>query len=132
MSITRLRRARVLGLLLALLTPALGGSVLRLVHPCPVEAPWTATATVAGGAHAHGHHGEAPTDAPAHHDEGGDCQCVGACAVQAVAAAPAVSIAAVPAPSFAAATPPLPTGALAHPAAVPLDLLPPAIAPPLA
>ena len=106
--------------------------MLRLAHPCPVEAPWTAALAAEGGAHAHGHHGSLPQDAPAPHDEGGDCHCVGACAVQAVAAAPAVWVAALPGPTYAAAAQAQPRGALAHPAAVPLDLHPPANAPPVA
>ena len=52
---------RLASLLLLLASPALGGTLLPVLHPCPVDAPWT----LAGGDHAdHGNHHPAPAQAP--------------------------------------------------------------------
>jgi hypothetical protein len=56
-----MKRTRLASLLLLLASPALGGTLLPVLHPCPVDAPWT----LAGGDHAdHGNHHPAPAQAP--------------------------------------------------------------------
>jgi hypothetical protein len=63
---------RLFTLLLLLASPAVGGTVLPAVHPCPVDAPWTADAD---DPHA-GHEGHDPAPAPGSHD----CSCISSCA----------------------------------------------------
>jgi hypothetical protein len=149
----RLRRLRVVSLLLALASPAIGGTVLPALHPCPVDEPWLAAAHVAHSAHrAHGtapDHAHAAGDgqhptastpsaratlaaaaAPAPHAHASHCHCISTCH-----SASALAAAATPSPSAALAAAPVvrldATGALAHRIA-PAHLLPFAIAPPLA
>lgn len=67
-----LRRSRLLALLLFAASPAIGGTVLPAIHPCPVDAPWLAQHVA--GAHA-GHHGSHGTPAGKGHSE--TCHCIG-------------------------------------------------------
>lgn len=67
-----LRRSRMLGLLLFAASPAIGGTVLPAIHPCPVDAPWLAQHRADADAGHHGSH-----DAPASHSHGETCQCIG-------------------------------------------------------
>ena len=127
MSLAFLRRCRLLALLLLLLSPGAGGSVLPLLHPCPVDSPWLLPAA-SGGSHA-GHHGgtAAATDSE-HHDR--SCHCVGSCAVSAAVSPPSPAVVAAPLGAPAA------QGWASHDATLLLgaraELLPPATAPPLA
>ena len=71
-----LRHSRLLAALLVTASPAVLGTVLPAVHPCPVEAPWLAQKGAAGS---HADHHQA-----AHHEMGGPghehetCHCIGA------------------------------------------------------
>ncbi len=82
----RMRRFRWLATLLIAASPAMGGQLLPLLHPCPVDTPWLAVI------HA-GHSGmtmPAPAGAPhaTHESHQHSCSCVGACATPAAAFAP--------------------------------------------
>ncbi|HEX9893774.1 MAG TPA: hypothetical protein VGA78_07605 [Gemmatimonadales bacterium] len=69
-----MKRTRLASLLLLLASPALGGTLLPVLHPCPVDAPWT----LAGGDHAdHGNHHPAPAPAPEGNSH--DCTCIDSC-----------------------------------------------------
>jgi hypothetical protein len=103
--IARLRRLRWLPLLLTVLSPAVGGEVLPLLHPCPVEQSWstgseapTAERTAIDDRHAH-HAPPASTDEPtepAHdHDATGGCSCLGSCHTPGVVTAPAAPVVAL-------------------------------------
>lgn len=138
--IALLRRCRWLATLLLIASPAIGGQVLPLLHPCPVELPWVAAAEqgaapapVAADPHAHHGHGAPaePVPAPAGHEHGADqCSCIGSCHTPAVLALPAIQIA------FGAETtvpvgtdwPVIEATGIATRA---VDLLPPKTAPPL-
>jgi hypothetical protein len=129
------RRFRTLSALLLALSPGVLGTVLPVVHPCPVDSPTMAGATGAaadahevahaaphGAAHATSHHGSGHSGDHAQH-----CHCPGTCS-----SSPAVS------PTTFALTM-LRLGAIAQPQAPPADrrlpgppshLLPPSTAPP--
>jgi hypothetical protein len=128
--IAALRRARWISALLLALSPALGGGVLPLLHPCPVEAPWLdAPASAPVASHAvHAHH-----QAPPSHSHGPDapCTCVGTChsvvAPDLTPSAEFSALALVELPSgesWPSVEPSLPR--------LPADLLPPTTAPPIA
>jgi hypothetical protein len=125
-SLSSLRRWRLLSLLLVTVSPGAAGTLLPLLHPCPVDSPWLIHEM--GPGHHGGHHGgaQAASDAE-HHDQ--SCHCVGSCLV-AVALAPPAR----PAVRFALMLPAT-QGWTAHDAALLLApraaLLPPATAPPL-
>lgn len=77
-------RSRLAALFLLLASPALGGTVLSVAHPCPVDAPWRVAP--AGATHEHsGHHGQ--SHAPGH-QSGHTCTCPGACAAGVSVATP--------------------------------------------
>lgn len=70
-------RSRLVSLLLLLASPAVGGTVLPVAHPCPVDAPWLAAGSH-GATHGHsGHHDQShtPTNRSGH-----TCTCPGTCA----------------------------------------------------
>jgi hypothetical protein len=69
-----LARSRVLSLLLLALSPALAGTALPVLHPCPVDAP------VADQGSGHAGHHTAPAQPPASHG----CTCIGSCLGSAV------------------------------------------------
>lgn len=127
MILAALRRSRLLAGLLLVASPAGAGTLLPVVHPCPVDAPWLIP-HAASAAHA-GHHGGAQA-APAaeHHDH--TCSCIGSCTAAAALLAPGAAFAAAP-----LANPPAAQGWTAHDASLQLaprtSLLPPATAPPL-
>lgn len=128
--ITLLRRARWNAALLLAFSPALGGAVLPLLHPCEGEASSLQSVAAASDASdaAHAHHGTAPSHS---HDDDAPCTCVGPChtavalelAPPSVGSAPAVTRlpTLVGWPRVEAAT-----------AYLPADLLPPKTAPPIA
>lgn len=70
-------RSRLTSFLLLLASPAVGGTVLPVAHPCPVDSPWQAGE--AGDAHrGHGSQddrSQAPADRTEH-----TCTCPGTCA----------------------------------------------------
>jgi hypothetical protein len=70
MVLAMVRRSRLIAGLLFAASPAIGGTVLPAIHPCPVDAPWLARHSA--GAHT-GHHGG--HDAPA--GRGETCHCIG-------------------------------------------------------
>ncbi|MEP6590924.1 MAG: hypothetical protein ABJC19_07060 [Gemmatimonadota bacterium] len=82
--ITTLRRFRWLAAFLLVASPAMGGQLIAVLHPCPAKA------AVAGVMPAAGHqHGHAPT-APGHsHDPTQHCNCVGTGQVATIGGAPA-------------------------------------------
>jgi len=120
-------RSRLTSLLLLLASPAVGGTVLPVAHPCPVDAPWLAQA--ASGGHEHsGHHQK--SDTPAKH-AGHTCTCPGACTAGLSIAVPtAFGSISLPATSVRTLASNADTAAgWTH--AV-LDRLPPSTAPPIA
>jgi hypothetical protein len=78
-------RSRLASFLLLLASPAVGGTVMPVAHPCLVDAPWLAQTPEAGGGH-QGHHQAQSPDQSDH-----TCTCPSACAAATVVAAPAVS-----------------------------------------
>jgi hypothetical protein len=122
---------RHIAALLLVASPAIGGQLLPLVHPCPVEAPWVSEVDNADPHATHGHasHG---TPVPSEQHAHGDCTCIGACATPLALDTPrplAAVWAAVVVPQ--AARPWIPVERLDG-AFRPLDRLPPQTAPPLA
>ena len=69
--LSALRRSRILALLLFAASPAVGGTVLPAIHPCPVDAPWLARHAPSGHAGHQGHGSPVGT----HHNE--TCHCIG-------------------------------------------------------
>lgn len=127
--------------LFGLLVPGLGGSVLAVLHPCPVGTPWMATtasadaATSASDAHdAHAHHAAAEAPAPEssshQHADGASCSCVGACSMSGVTAIVASLPPFIDAPVLAGVDRPGFTVVAARLSARLRDLLPPSTAPP--
>jgi hypothetical protein len=120
--IGRVRRWRFLALLLLLATPGVAGTVLDGLHPCPENAPWTASAEAA----AHAGHGSGNHEAPSH---SGECHCLGACVGAAAVipfdvALPTIALDAI----ATSVVPSIPAGL---PVSRPSDRLPPSTAPPL-
>src|SRR5688500_9211026 len=70
-------RSRLASLLLCLASPAVGGTLLPVAHPCPVNAPWLAQDPGSGDREHGGHHQESqtPTDQS---DHGCTCPAMGA------------------------------------------------------
>jgi hypothetical protein len=134
MSLARLRRCRLGVALLMASSPAAGGSLLPALHPCPVDAPWTADAGPDGPIEHSGrsqHRGQASGGAShAHHSGSQHCTCIGRS--EPGAARPAAE----PPTEFLAAAPITTTALAASPdASLILEphaaLLPPKTAPPL-
>ncbi len=121
-------RSRLASFLLLLASPAMGGTVLPLAHPCPVDAPWLAPAPGADGQDHSGHH--QPSQTPAD-QSGHSCTCPGTGAAGISAAVPAVSgtVLLADAPVLAL---PASAGSDACWTRALLDLLPPSTAPPIA
>jgi hypothetical protein len=89
-----LRRSRLLSSLLLLASPAGAGTVLPVLHPCPVDTPWLegSPARTGHAAHHAEAHGRSQTDRQEH-----TCNCIGSCLAGAVLApASPVSVAAAP------------------------------------
>jgi hypothetical protein len=131
--IAALRRMRWVTLLLLIASPAIGGQVLPLLHPCEAQVERVIEGDQALASHDHGHsqHAPAPTESHSEHGDQG-CQCIGACHTPAVLAAPAsaeLAVLAVLPPELRRAEAP---EADAPPASILLDRLPPSTAPPLA
>ena len=111
-----LRRSRALALALLLLAPGVSGSVVQLVHACPIQA----------AAVADQHHDQAPADTG--HSQ--TCQCIGSCNTAGTASVTQpVTVATADIQPDNHVAPP--TGASFIPVGTPSDLLPPATAPPL-
>jgi hypothetical protein len=94
-TVLRWARRHVAALLLVA-SPAIGGQLLPLAHPCPVESPWV-TGSVAEDPHAG--HGHAPRDAtapspPSEQHNHAECTCIGACAAPVALDAPRTLISA--------------------------------------
>jgi hypothetical protein len=113
--------------LLLFASPAIGGQVAPLLHPCEAL-----TSEVAGHHGDHGDHGHHTTPASGADTDTNVCTCVGACTT-------AVADTAIPRATIAAQHSPEPSVAprvLRNDACLvvyrPLDLLPPPTAPPLA
>lgn len=131
--------ARLLASLLLIASPAVGGTLLPLAHPCPVDAPWLAEpdAHPEAGAGHHGHHvpatasSDAPTGVPAGHDSHTDCSCIGMCAAPAVLLAPRGVVALAPIVTVASDRLQWPVIDATDNHQQLLDLLPPTTAPPL-
>lgn len=120
-----LRRSRRLALFLLVLSPAMAGTALPVLHPCPVDGPGAMSRT----AHV-GHHGKAaPTDRSSAGENSHCCTCIG-CSLGSPAAkssGPAISQRATPevaGPRWSGQDATLCLAPLA-------TLLPPATAPPL-
>ena len=121
-----LRRSRLLAVLLFAASPAIGGTVLPAVHPCPVDMPWLAPDA---GAASHGDHHQGqpgPADAP-HHET---CNCIGSWNSGSAIAPP--EPARVSAPRLVVYSPvPFCAADSSLELSPPATLLPPATAPPL-
>ena len=81
-------RSRLTSLLLLLASPAMGGTILPLAHPCPVDAPWLAPSgsdpvhlREDGPNPADEHAGHHPSGAPDGQTTSHSCTCPGACTV---------------------------------------------------
>jgi hypothetical protein len=130
-----LRRCLTVRALLLLASPALGGTLLPAIHPCPVDMPWLAAhagpALAPGHAEHAGHHAAGANHAPLAGHHGETCHCIGSCLVGAAVAAPEAG-------SIVAAEYSLPLAHFwpAHDASLdlapPASLLPPSTAPPKA
>ena len=122
-----LRRSRLLAVLLLAASPALLGTVLPVVHPCPVDAPWLEHQATGQSAQSH-HHDEA-SDTPRESHEHQSCSCIGSWLSGTAVAPP------LPAEIRIAATLAVPVLVPAHDSSLDLGpiaaLLPPATAPPL-
>lgn len=115
------RPGPILSLLLLVVSPAVGGTVLPVLHPCPVDAPWQAQVSEHAGHH--DHHQAPASDRTSH-----DCTCISNCS-----AGPAAPVLAQSDRlAFQAGTIALaPSGADARLVLAPItELLPPATAPP--
>jgi hypothetical protein len=124
-----LRRCLTVRAVLLLASPALGGTVLPAIHPCPVDMPWLATpdAQVAQA----GHHAGGAHHAPGAGHHGETCRCIGTCLIAPAVAAPtsrsiAVTVTLVPVTLF------WPSHDASLDLAPPASLLPPSTAPPQA
>jgi len=128
-AVTARRRYRQwLAALLLAASPAAGGQLVALLHPCPVAA---GPRPVAVTAHQEHDHSATPAGPTHDHDEEQDCTCVGSCNAPALTAVPPVHIATVDRLT--------PTGRptwniveALDPVAAAIDRLPPKTAPPLA
>lgn len=126
--LTRFRRSRLLAGLLLLASPGGVGSVLPVLHPCPVDAPWLA----AHAAHAapHQHHGvSAGQPDKSSPGEQQSCHCIGACCAAALLVPPVPQLV-----SRFAALPPASERTVRDAAlwlAPVASLLPPSTAPPI-
>jgi len=87
--IALLRRCLTVRAVLLLASPALGGTLLPAIHPCPVDMPWLAAqaAPADHGGHA-GHHAGGTHHAPAAGHHGETCHCIRSCLVGPAVAAP--------------------------------------------
>lgn len=112
---------RLLAVAMLVASPAIGGQVLPMLHPCPVAEE--------GAGHEHAGHGG--HDVPSQDAE--HCICIGSCAAAATVAVPdAMTVVVQPQLPEEAKVAPVgsrDTAPAHHP---PLDLLPPPTAPPLA
>lgn len=122
--VAALRRSRLLAAFLVLASPALGGTLLTAIHPCPVDTPWLA--------HHHqaqsqgGHHGSHGVPASS---KDTTCHCIGSWLTGGAVVPP------VPVLGQAPELSPVPVLLPAHDSSLQLaprsTLLPPATAPPL-
>lgn len=111
---------RLLAAAMLVASPAIGGQVLPLLHPCPVAED--------GTSHGHGGH-----DQHGSADQDAQCICIGSCNTTATVAAPeGVTIAFRPAAPRDAVGVPVVSQGLESGHQLPLELLPPPTAPPLA
>lgn len=121
----RLLRTPWLAAVLLLASPALGGLVLPVLHPCQAE---QATEQMPAGHHGQSGHG-------GHHDQDHSgtpqCTCVGSCHVPALDAAPRITGPVAVITPVTAHRPQLSPSTQAPLIRVPLDLLPPYTAPPI-
>lgn len=128
--IRRPRMVRWLAALLLIASPAFGGQLLAVAHPCPVAAAIPVSAQPADAEAADHQHHDTDQGAQDHSGpEHGDCACIGTCqAALGQLASPNPVVIAVVTPQVAAA--PLGGSYAAPPIGVPLDRLPPKTAPP--
>lgn len=119
-----LRRSRLLAALLVIASPAMGGTLLTAIHPCPVDTPWLAHHQDGAKAGHHGNHGT-----PAGTKESQTCHCIGNWLTGGAITPP------LPVLAVAPVRPPIPVLLPAHDSSLqlapPSALLPPATAPPL-
>jgi len=123
-----LRRHPWLLVLMLLASPAVGGQLMPLLHPCEVAGAHQGHPGAGHGEAGHEAHGAGHGSAPS--GETAQCTCLGDCAPVASASAPTAPEVAV----FAANTPPIVAIVAVRvalpPAAPPLQRLPPPTAPP--
>lgn len=121
-------RSRLTSLLLLLASPAVGGTVLPVAHPCPVDAPWLAQGAGKGGHEHGGHHHQ--SNAPAN-QSGHTCTCPSACTAGLSVAVP-TAIATISLPAAPVRTLSSNVAAGMDWTHAFLDRLPPSTAPPIA
>jgi len=113
--------------MLFLASPGAAGTLLPVLHPCPVDAPWLAELHHASGEHA-GHHAH-QSQAPAAGHHGASCTCIGSCLAAGAAAPPAQpGITSAIVPTWTAGWPSHDSSLVLAPTA---SLLPPSTAPPV-
>jgi hypothetical protein len=131
-----LRRFRPLILLLLAFSPGGMGTVLPVVHPCPVDMPTMAHGGVAAMSHRGGMGSHDAAALPAAHRmpgqpgaHGSTCHCPDACCPSSPVVAPTTFALAI-LRAGAVARPQAPPRSWSPPAARAIDLLPPSTAPP--
>lgn len=110
---------RWLAAFLLIASPAMGGQLLPLVHPCAAEAAEYGS---------HEGHGAGHEQAP----EGAPCSCLGSCQATAMVVVPQAQIIAAVVPVLRAHDTIAPVGVVVHRLDRPIDRLPPPTAPPIA
>jgi hypothetical protein len=127
--LARLRSLRWVGVLLVVLSPPAAGTLLPVLHPCPVDAPWLAGQDTGTPDRGSEHAGHERADDPAGH---GTCHCIGSC--EAGVGPAALGAAATPGLLLRDTVRGLPVLTQSAPAATlrPWYSQPPATAPPLA
>jgi len=73
---SRLRRNRWFAALLVFASPAIGGQVMPILHPCPMHMAMMSMDMSGPMQSMPGHHDQAPGDQQQHHC---DCTCIGCC-----------------------------------------------------
>ena len=124
-----MRRSRLLAALLFAASPAAGGTLLPVIHPCPVDTPWLVEhgAPPEHAGHHAGHHAAGQDAAPGHHHR--DCHCIGHSLAGLAVLVPATGPASV-APLVITAHVAWPTQDASLELAPAAALLPPSTAPP--
>jgi hypothetical protein len=118
--VARFRTLRWLAALLLIASPAVGGQLMPLLHPCAVE-------SAATDSH-HGHGGDHQQQAP----DGAQCSCIGSCQAPAVVTPPATTTLTSVVGTLPVGLPRITDRRNVTTVSRPIDRLPPPTAPPVA